>query len=76
MQPSLLNNRGQDDVRVALHAGAALGISAHQIETSALVGLRPHHHAEQSKSYHISAILPRGCFTKFATDIWLFFDPF
>jgi len=46
--PSLLNNRGQDDVRVALHAGATLGISAHQIEASALVGLRPHHHAQQT----------------------------
>lgn len=57
MQPSLLNNRGQDDVRVALHAGATLGISAHQIEASALVGLRPHHHAQQSKSYH-NYILP------------------
>jgi len=47
--PSLLNNRGQDDVRVAaLHAGATLGISAHQLEASASVGLRPHHHAQQT----------------------------
>ena len=52
VQPSLLNNRGQDDVRVAaLHAGATLGISAHQLEASASVGLRPHHHAQQSKSF-------------------------
>jgi len=40
--PSLLNNRGHNDVTTALPNGATTGISTHQIEARASVGLRPH----------------------------------
>jgi len=50
----MLNNRGHDDVTTALPIGATTGISAHQIEARASVGLRPH--TEQQVVGHTSVL--------------------